>query len=322
MEVAVRRREQEVWQACDDLWALSGDISGITGDAIRERLVVLGKSRGSPNEIYKYRKTWFKSRNISADREIVDEGDPISRAVRLVHENLQSETDQKVAKLQQEHELELLKKDEELIFSKKALDSLMEEYSLVQKKLDDHIILLEAKTAQYLAEIEVRKALEREITLNKALAAQQLQTQENLLAELKRAHYEENLRAQNRESELLNELKRMGQEYSENITTQKIAIYNQEQANIELLNETSRLENEILAAKEKLVDKDKKISWLMNENNQMADKISEKSAELLVKKTSLDILAADRKTLNISLKRAEIEVAKLRIMAKAGQRMQ
>jgi hypothetical protein len=322
MEVAVRRREQEVWQACDDLWALSGDISGITGDAIRERLVVLGKSRGSPNEIYKYRKTWFKSRNISADREIVDEGDPISRAVRLVHENLQSETDQKVAKLQQEHELELLKKDEELIFSKKALDSLMEEYSLVQKKLDDHIILLEAKTAQYLAEIEVRKALERENTLNKALAAQQLQTQENLLAELKRAHYEENLRAQNRESELLNELKRMGQEYSENITTQKIAIYNQEQANIELLNETSRLENEILAAKEKLVDKDKKISWLMNENNQMADKISEKSAELLVKKTSLDILAADRKTLNISLKRAEIEVAKLRIMAKAGQRMQ
>lgn len=320
--MAVRRREQEVWQACDDLWALSGDISGITGDAIRERLVVLGKSRGSPNEIYKYRKTWFKSRNISADREIVDEGDPISRAVRLVHENLQSETDQKVAKLQQEHELELLKKDEELIFSKKALDSLMEEYSLVQKKLDDHIILLEAKTAQYLAEIEVRKALERENTLNKALAAQQLQTQENLLAELKRAHYEENLRAQNRESELLNELKRMGQEYSENITTQKIAIYNQEQANIELLNETSRLENEILAAKEKLVDKDKKISWLMNENNQMADKISEKSAELLVKKTSLDILAADRKTLNISLKRAEIEVAKLRIMAKAGQRMQ
>lgn len=322
MEVAVRRREQEVWQACDDLWALSGDISGITGDAIRERLVILGKSRGSPNEIYKYRKTWFKSRNISADKEVVDEGDPISRAVRLVHENLQNETDQKVANLQHEHELELLKKDEELIFSKKALDSLMEEYALVQKKLDDHIILLEAKTAQYLAEIEVRKALEREIALNKALAAQQLQTQENLLAELKRAHYEENLRAQNRESELLNELKRMGQEYSENITTQKIAIYNQEQANIELLNETSRLENEILAAKEKLLDKDKKIAWLMGENNQMADKISEKSAELLVKKTSLDILAADRKTLNISLKRAEIEVAKLRIMAKAGQRMQ
>lgn len=320
--MAVRRREQEVWQACDDLWALSGDISGITGDAIRERLVILGKSRGSPNEIYKYRKTWFKSRNISADKEVVDEGDPISRAVRLVHENLQNETDQKVANLQHEHELELLKKDEELIFSKKALDSLMEEYALVQKKLDDHIILLEAKTAQYLAEIEVRKALEREIALNKALAAQQLQTQENLLAELKRAHYEENLRAQNRESELLNELKRMGQEYSENITTQKIAIYNQEQANIELLNETSRLENEILAAKEKLLDKDKKIAWLMGENNQMADKISEKSAELLVKKTSLDILAADRKTLNISLKRAEIEVAKLRIMAKAGQRMQ
>ncbi len=27
MEVAFRRREQEVWQACDDLWALHGDLS-------------------------------------------------------------------------------------------------------------------------------------------------------------------------------------------------------------------------------------------------------------------------------------------------------
>ena len=71
MEMAIRRREQEVWQACDDLWALFGDFGSLTGDAIRDRLVALGKSRGSPNEIYRYRKTWELSRKVKKTRRCI-----------------------------------------------------------------------------------------------------------------------------------------------------------------------------------------------------------------------------------------------------------
>ena len=90
MEIATRRREQEVWQACDDLWALHGEMFALTGDAIRDRLVHLGKNRGSPNELYRYRKTWIVSRRVNTKAEISDESelDPISRAVKLVHEHI------------------------------------------------------------------------------------------------------------------------------------------------------------------------------------------------------------------------------------------
>ena len=102
MELALRRREQEVWQACDDLWALHGDLKQLTGDAIRDRLLGLGKSRGSPNEIYKYRKSWSLSRRIdnNSATEPFEDNDPISRAVRMVHEKLLDEAEEKVETLQ------------------------------------------------------------------------------------------------------------------------------------------------------------------------------------------------------------------------------
>lgn len=64
MEQARTRREAEVWQVCDDLWAQKGEWGALTGDAIRDKLVQLGYKRGSPNEIYKYRHTWKLSRHI------------------------------------------------------------------------------------------------------------------------------------------------------------------------------------------------------------------------------------------------------------------
>lgn len=136
MEMAVRRREQEVWQACDDLWAFYGELKSLTGDAIRERLVELGKSRGSPNEIYKYRKTWEESRKVNGlGQAKVGEAfsDPISRAVKLVHEKLQTETEETIAKIKEEFLIELRAKEEELLSLKNNLDALVNQY----KQLDD-----------------------------------------------------------------------------------------------------------------------------------------------------------------------------------------
>ena len=59
------RRENEVWQACDDLWAVNNSTEALKGDRIRDQLVQLGYKKGSPNEIYKYRSSWKESRGIS-----------------------------------------------------------------------------------------------------------------------------------------------------------------------------------------------------------------------------------------------------------------
>src|SRR5258708_7374209 len=102
MELPTRRREQEVWQACDDLWAIHGHNKTLTGDAIRDRLLALGLSKGSPNEIYKYRKTWEQSRGVflgSPQVAQLTDDDPISRAVRVVHEKIQSEASSRLDNL-------------------------------------------------------------------------------------------------------------------------------------------------------------------------------------------------------------------------------
>lgn len=321
--MATRRREQEVWQACDDLWALSADLVFLTGDAIRERLMALGKSRGSPNEIYKYRKTWVESRGVKDFNRVGHEdapSDPISRAVRLVHENLLNESNKKVELLNEEHQQELLKKDEELKLTKEAVSNLMEEYRALCQKLEETTISLNRKSAEHLSEIEVRKALERELSLIKLLSDQQMRAKDELISELKNAHGLEIVACERRYNELLEERKRLGQEYSDQLTAQKISFKNQEILTKEQEKKVLDIELELKALREKNSDKDRKISWLIEENNRMADTIGQKSTELLAHKASFDLAISDRKHLSICLKRAEFEVAKLRAMAKANDK--
>lgn len=316
MEVATRRREQEVWQACDDLWAISGDLGHLTGDAIRERLVALGKSRGSPNEIYKYRKTWVSSRGVSAKSSTEESTDPIFRAVRIVHENLQNESLEKIEALKAEHEQELFKKEEELELQKKAIDSLMEEYQAQKRGMEQISAELQVKSLEHMAEVEIRKALEREIELEKTLNKQVLLGKAEVLRELKDAHTLEIAKINKRIDDLLSEKKLLGQEYSEQLTAQKIALYNQEALTKEQAKIASVFEQELMILREKILERDSKITWLMNENNKMADLIRQKSAELLAQKAGFDLALSGQRNLVNSLKRAELEVAKLRVMSR------
>lgn len=105
------RREREVWQACDDLWAQSPSSRHLTGDNIRDRLVQLGYKRGSPNEIYRYRSSWKQSRGISDTQDEAETesrvSDPISRAVSLVYEQMRSQTSETIDKLTEDYETRL-----------------------------------------------------------------------------------------------------------------------------------------------------------------------------------------------------------------------
>ncbi len=205
MEIATRRREQEVWQACDDLWALHGGLNELTGDAIRDRLLHLGKSRGSPNELYKYRKTWIKSRGVASNPAAVadNEFDPISRAVKLVHEQLKTEASEELLHLERDFLEKIGHKNEELAKAQRALDAVMIEFHEAQSEISKKTASLSAMEEQLAAEIEVRRAAEREVQSSKALGEQERRAHETLLKEIKEIHKEELLKHQSREAERL-----------------------------------------------------------------------------------------------------------------------
>jgi len=129
MDLPNTRRESEVWQACDDLWVKYATFSKLTGDAIRDQLVVLGYKKGSPNEIYKFRRTWKFSRGIfeedAATQTDEVQNDPISRAVFLVYEQMQTKTKEELEKRQVEF-------DEQLADLQNRLELLTESHESLQ----------------------------------------------------------------------------------------------------------------------------------------------------------------------------------------------
>jgi CDP-diacylglycerol pyrophosphatase len=91
------RREREIWQVCDELVAKGMLGNKVTGEAIRDQLLEHGYTKGSPNEIYKYRKNWREARGILAeDYSLPPQGqivlsDPIARAVESVRTEIRNE---------------------------------------------------------------------------------------------------------------------------------------------------------------------------------------------------------------------------------------
>lgn len=278
MEIASRRREQEVWQACDDLWALHGDLGGITGDAIRERLLDSGKSRGSPNEIYKYRKTWGLSRGINKEpvSPSASDSDPISRAVRMVHEKIHSEAQEHIEALKREFSEELQLKNGEIAQVKEDLSAVVEEFSSLQHEFSKLAQENKVLKEQLIAEIEVRKSVEKELSISKANAAQMLRSHEQIMVEFHKNQaltiehikgafgvIEKSLRAHIEEME--REKKRLGQEFSEELNRVKLEKYNLDLAAKELQGRCAQLNEELLFTEQKNINHETKFKSVLDD---------------------------------------------------------
>ena len=139
------RRENEVWQACDDLWAVNNSTEALKGDRIRDQLVQLGYKKGSPNEIYKYRSSWKESRGISEKNlaQSAQVADPISRAVSLVYEQIQQETQQKITAIQCDSTAQVEKLVQENQELSSSLEKLQEKHEALQIEKDSLEISLE-----------------------------------------------------------------------------------------------------------------------------------------------------------------------------------
>ena len=89
------RKEQEVWQACDDLLAMGKAVKEITGEAIGVRLRELKYKAGSTTQRYQFRDSWMAARGLSREDvrslEPNELTDPIARATAVYKEGLERE---------------------------------------------------------------------------------------------------------------------------------------------------------------------------------------------------------------------------------------
>lgn len=283
MEIPIRRREHEVWQACDDLWARFGSMKDLTGDIIREQLVLHGKSRGSPNEIYKYRKSWMQSRKIAVD-EVNHDDDPITRVVRVVHEQLKNDADEAIEKVTADFNKTLAERDASIKEAHDAINKVMAEFSDLEREKSQVVARAQALDAQLQAEIDVRRALERELQLKKIEATHLVQAHEKLVSELKAVYLKESSDAKLREQEarlsstnairvLEDEKRALGYEYSEKLNEVKTELYNQKI-------QTQKSDEKFLEAQQEVRQLRDKLAALVEKNNELISEINhvEKSA--------------------------------------------
>lgn len=192
------RRENEVWQACDDLWASNNSLDALKGDQIRDQLIKLGYKKGSPNEIYKYRASWKESRGISEKTlaQTVEVTDPISRAVSLVYEQIQNEAQQKITAIQSDSTAQVENFTQQNQELNSSLEKLQEKHEALQTEKEGLEISLEL----------VRESLSQAQQENKEFKIRQ-QGLELLLSELKNTYTAQIKQMGLTHSEKINEVK-------------------------------------------------------------------------------------------------------------------
>jgi chromosome segregation ATPase len=327
MEIATRRREQEVWQACDDLFALQGDLKLLTGDAIRERLLALGKSKGSPNEIYKYRKSWSQSRGINsaATKGFEEDADPITRAVRLVHEKLQAEAEEQIAALKQECLVQLNIKEQEIERQKSDIAAVFIELEKASSELK--MLKAEIKDSQKRieAEISIRQALERELVLVKNNLEQSLAHKEELLKEsrrsleftsleLKNAYSAQEKRLSDSIEKLLEEKRELGFQFSEQLNAQKMESYDKNQKIERLQEKLHERQNEAEAKEIELKAGQSKLAFINEEHMKERLRNNALSERLAIVLSNELQSAATIKHLLLVVKKQELNITRLRLL--------
>jgi len=321
----MRRREQEVWQACDELWSVCGELKNLTGEAIRSRLELLGKSRGSPNEIYRYRKTWVESRHIE-QVSLNASDDPISRAARIVHEQIRAEADARIAQsLAEFSNKEILLKNA-LEAAKENSKNLLEEFTALQE------ILKKSESLKSQAEIQLKESktkcgqLEHELSKSAMQAEIMTKNHEKLLTELKQSHINElnsinngfdHFKKQTKEriSELEARERKLGQEFSCDLNDLKLKNFNleivltQKEETLKGLIEQISLQKKISSEQE---EKLSSLSSILERTNNQCEKLR---ADALAKSKILSMIEEKNRKLTNEIKLAASRLSRMRLIS-------
>ncbi|MBY0543940.1 MAG: hypothetical protein K2Q14_00145 [Gammaproteobacteria bacterium] len=175
MTLPKTRKEQEIWQACDDLLAVGKTIREITGEAIAVRLRELKYKAGSSNERYKYRDSWMAARGLSREeqgRGVADISDPIARAATVFRDGLERELRLEYEKKYQQLETTLAEKEEIIERKERQLQE-------VKNQLTESIQAHEKLQARYQLQSENWQTLNEESISQKTLIHQLQQQASN-----------------------------------------------------------------------------------------------------------------------------------------------
>ena len=210
MRLPQTRREKEIWHACEMLWQQPPHLRKLTGDAIQAQLLALNYKKGSPNEVYRYRRTWQETRGLSLSDQHHETGtitspptlpDPINRAVSLVRDEIFSEAEQNIKKIIESFE------QERQVFEEKiqALEAQVLEIKAYNQKLHETQTQLESEIKEknnqidlYLSDIKIlcqkNQDLENNLTENQhahALLLEKLAQESQKVTLLQQAHTQE-----------------------------------------------------------------------------------------------------------------------------------
>jgi hypothetical protein len=209
MNTPKTRRERDIWQVCDGLVATGTPGNKVTGDAIREQLFSLGLSKGSPNEIYKYRKSWREARGIIEEdyrfptQEQIILTDPLARAVEMVRNEIRNETLIEIESIRKTSQEETRLLEHKTYEIEQELNQLREKN---QYQVSENVELkAECRRLQIaLAEETQQKSALEQRVMSCELAYEKLEKEtDKILYELKQSHLEvqQNLKKQFANSE-------------------------------------------------------------------------------------------------------------------------
>jgi chromosome segregation ATPase len=275
MEHPKTRRENEIWQACDDLWAQHAATSKITGDAIREQLLTLGYKKGSPNEIYKFRRTWKLSRGVSdeaPDANDTVQNDPISRAVSLVYEQIHANAQSELDAVRGDFETRLVDLQTQLESLQSRYDELDERSGDQQRELE-HAKQVNLTLTKSLASSEQQHALLQERHQNsERLHAQHKLDQVELLAELKKVQEREIDLWRAQISEVKAQLKAQGQAFSDEVTALRVTIRDTTEQKSEATKTAALLQQRLEKTKLELQITSQELRQQRSDNKQLSAK--------------------------------------------------
>ena len=190
------RREGEVWDACDERLA---ENKKLTLDTLQNKLESLGYDRGSPNYIYRYRKTWLESKGMT-----LDDLRAVNQRVEIeLHQGISNQRKSDVPKalirnfeshvqgiqknLRDEYDCIIKKLETDLTESKDKIDLI----SKTNSKHEQELQRLEKENSSLSSnEARLQTELSQKKEENK-LTKQQITSQNKLMEEIKTHHSEQ-----------------------------------------------------------------------------------------------------------------------------------
>jgi len=282
------RREGEVWDACDELL---GEGSKLTLDFIQNKLQTLSFDRGSPNYIYRYRKTWLEKNGLTLD-DLKLLNQHVEREAHLQTTNkpglpksLLKSFELFIHEVTQDLDKSYQPKMEELTTlietTKAHVQQLRDENAVLKAHLNETHLNLEARINQ----MEQLTQAQADLLQQKLIVEQTVLAREDVIKELKLRHEDQRVQLENHYQRQQQQLETQLQlerkthqaerdkllEHQENQRHHYMVDVDQFKTNVE------KLKTSLQASHYELKDRDKVIEQLKADNHQLQVSLTELS---------------------------------------------